>query len=781
MTQSFRIIIQDTSLSEFWKKSGGMKNHSQNIINDLGSTKMMYEKDISNIQDYLMLISDSFQLKKVLEEKEKLTNFEKVRKLLLKLRSVSVVEVPNVIKILILSLQNVLEEIENSDFLIFFKKKVCDCIKEMEIEILKNENIMDVAVRAIRSLHSPVRTVQRGSDLSLSRSLSRNERKIMPGLKSSVIMKTAKSSNNDKNNNNNNSDDNNHDKNNDNNNDKSGDENGNDEHKYDSSNSSIDNNNNKDGDDHNKSNIDIDKFTKTIEIFKNKNNNNKNKNKNKTKNSIIDNNNNLTSNTSCFNTILIQSWLEILELVFFSCDLPSQIIQTCEIGIKLLNEKLNCNKVIDTEILKISDEIIMQLNAKYLDMIDTTSLFLENQLKYFDATSFYIIKFFENLAELTESHRNTQKQIQQNNETEFIILNQEFAREIESKEKQFFKLCKTLRESSDVEILNLNFQTVLELLSEIDQSYRIVHEKSCFTADKYPLHLIHEFMTFLVNLSGLFFMSPDYDHPINLKFDQIYDNTTTWNKNLLNQNPNISLNIEKREMKIVKEKENEIENASKIIEIAPVTNSGKDKKNGKKNSIGDDTISKSGKSKNSVIISVTTEIVELPEIVEIFYESLNLTKKIKNDGNDKNGGRSSRMIDKNFENDHDNYDNIEDKNDNNDNERILNSFSFDEYKDNLSFISHTNKYKYNNNNNKNNKNTKCKDSNDDINNISKEQSYAGIYKINVTLQEMILKQYDCKSNKNEIDGENIKINEDLGSVIPDLPTTVLPIGEKTYA
>ena len=319
----------------------------------------------------------------------------------------------------------------------------------------------------------------------------------------------------------------------------------------------------------------------------------------------------------------------------------------------------------------------MQLNAKYLDMIDTTSLFLENQLKYFDATSFYIIKFFENLAELTESHRNTQKQIQQNNETEFIILNQEFAREIESKEKQFFKLCKTLRESSDVEILNLNFQTVLELLSEIDQSYRIVHEKSCFTADKYPLHLIHEFMTFLVNLSGLFFMSPDYDHPINLKFDQIYDNTIIWNNNIVNQNPDLLSNIKKREIKIIKEKE--IENIIKNSEIAPIINSsGKEKKNGKKNSV-EESLTKSGKSKNSVAAIVNTEIVVEPEIIEIFYKSLNFQKEIKN--NDNNCSGNSRI--KNNKKDENDFD--ENGNNNDNNERILNSLSFDEYKQNLSF------------------------------------------------------------------------------------------------
>jgi Domain of unknown function (DUF4455) len=758
MTQSFRLIIQDISLSEFWKKSGGLKNHLQNMLTDLGSTKTMYEKDILNIQDYLMLISDSFQLKKVLDEKEKSINFEKVRKLLLKLRSASVVEVPNVIKILILLLQNVLEEIENSVCLTFFEKKLCDCIKEMEVEILKNENILDVAVRAIRSLHSPVRTVNKGSDLSLSRSLSRNERKSKLELKSNAIIKSSKSRNDNDNNNyiddNNDYDD--HSS----------------EYKYDDINSRDSNNNHDRKDEYDNKYNEMNSNYKNNKISKNKTDN---KNKNKTENSIIDHNSNLTSTSTCFNTILIQSWLEILETVFFSCDLPSQIIQNCEIGIKLLNEKSNCNEIIDTEILKMSDEILIQLNTKYLEIIDTTSLFLENQLKYFDATSDYIINFFENLAVLTESHRNTQKQIQQNNEIEFINLHEEFAREIEQKERQFFILCKTLRESSDAEILNFNFQNVLELLSEIDQNYRIFHEKSCFTADKYPLYLINEFKTFLVNLSGLFFMTPDYDHPINLKFDEIYDNTTTWNKNILNQNPK-TLNIEKRELKVIKEIENEVEFASKTNEIAPITNSGKDKKNGKKYSTGDDSISKSGKSKNSIIIPLTTEIVELLETIEIFYESPNLIKNKKNTKKEKNGGGSNKMMNKKIDNDNDNYDNNDSKNNNND--RILNSLSFDEYKDNLSSISHTNKHEENNK-----KNTRNKDKNDYINNITKEQSYAGMYKINVALQDMILKQYDCKSNKNEINNENIKRNDDLGSVIPDLATVtvVLPIGTSTYA
>ena len=135
-----------------------------------------------------------------------------------------------------------------------------------------------------------------------------------------------------------------------------------------------------------------------------------------------------------------------------------------------------------------------------------------------------------------------------------------------------------MKKLNKTEILNLNFQNVLDLLSEIESDYRIFHEKSCFSADKYSLYLIHEFKTFLVNLSGLFFMTLDYNHPINLKFDQIYDNTITWNKNILNQNQKSLLNVEKREIKIIKEQVNEVEIASKISKIAPIINSGKYKK-----------------------------------------------------------------------------------------------------------------------------------------------------------------------------------------------------------
>lgn len=736
ISQSIRIIIQEFSLTEFSKKNNEIKNNFQNIVMDMTSTKTMYEKDILNIQERFMLINNSFQMKNILEKNGKLINFEKVRKTLKKLKISSFNEIPNMIKILIPMLKNVLDDIEeevevegeegSTAPLPLLRKKMRDCMNEMEMELLKNESALEGAVQAIRSLNtlSPVRLPvrarvlmdKRGLDLSMSRSIRGiNENNQMLEYRSNMVIKSFQSNNDNINDGNNTCDD-------------FGDVESKDN---DVMNSSYKNKN--DNKDNNK-------------IINKTNKNNKNNSNNSNNSKLLN---------SSFNTIQLQYWLNTLELIFFSSELPSKIIKYCEIGINSLNEKLNCNKILDSEIITNSEEILKNLNSKYLEITDETILFLENQLKYNNSCITYIIQFFEKLAVLTESHRKTRKEIHENTELEFIELKENYINEIENKEKEFLIYCKTLKESSDFDISNINFDNILDLLLNIDKNYRIYHEKSCFIADKNPLFLIDDYKTFLVNLAGIFSMTPDYDHSLNLKFDQIYDNTIIWNNHIFNENPEILSNIKKREIKIIKEKE--IENIIKINEILPIiNNSGKEKKNGKKNSV-EETLTKSGKSKNSVTAIINTEIVVEPEIIEIFYESLNIQKEIKN--NDNNCRENSRS--KNNKKD---VNNSNENTDNNNNEKISHFLSFDEYKENLSF-SNTTK-------NDNKKDEKINSNNNDNDNEKMTpSSYAGIYKISTTVQEMIAEQFKFNSSLelNKIDIETGKMGGDLGSEIPVSP------------
>ena len=90
--------------------------------------------------------------------------------------------------------------------------------------------------------------------------------------------------------------------------------------------------------------------------------------------------------------------------------------------------------------------------------------------------------------------------------------------EREDREEQFEAACQRLRASAESESLQENFATVLSILTDIEESYRVYHGKACFASDRYPLYLIDEFKRYTTTMATMFDMIPYYKHPILIRY-----------------------------------------------------------------------------------------------------------------------------------------------------------------------------------------------------------------------------------------------------------------------
>ena len=530
IVKTLQSAIDDSTLTELWRVGGGLKYEFQSLSADLVNPNIVYESTISNVEDRMALISSSFCLKNVLEEKGRSPQFERVRNLIIKLRNIPRIEVPNVVRVLIPMLGEIVE-VENAPPLL--KKGVHECMTEMMAEIQNFDLSLSLARTAAASVRTdnvpnttnggtglfrPLKT--RGSSSKGNTITIRNKTK---------ILSDTNSNNNNDNNSTNNSD-----------------------------------------------NVDM-----------------------------------------SFDPILVRTWTRRLGVIYFGGDLPITIQEKCLQAMEDLKLKKKCNIKVD-EIVKInSEKILNRLDSRNQKLNEFIITFLEAQENYYNFCVGNLTDFFLELSVLVESHRTLQLALDERSADDLWDISEEYRLDGEDKEILFIRFCDDLRKSAGTEELKTNFQYVLDLLLKVEEDYRSSHGKSCFAADKYPLYLIDDFKRFLVNVSGIFKMSPHAEHPILLAYDQIYDETIRLNKKYFDENPNAG-GVEIREEKEV---------PVKITETVIVA-SEKEKKNGKRNSAVSDEISN-----KTVKVSNTIRpppIVETKSVIGesvIFYDSPNIVKK----------------------------------------------------------------------------------------------------------------------------------------------------------
>ena len=173
LAETLQSALENTNLAELWRTGGGLKSEFQLLISDLNSDGIIYDKNIDAIYDRMFLVSSSFCLKNILEERGRLPQLDRVRNFIVKLRNVPRNEVPSVLRSLIPMLSEILDIDAAPNSL---KKTVNDCITEMTNEINRIDNAvaqMAISVRTIAREESTMSITTTATSQSGSKNKSR--------------------------------------------------------------------------------------------------------------------------------------------------------------------------------------------------------------------------------------------------------------------------------------------------------------------------------------------------------------------------------------------------------------------------------------------------------------------------------------------------------------------------------------------------------------------------------------------------------------------------------
>lgn len=125
-----------------------------------------------------------------------------------------------------------------------------------------------------------------------------------------------------------------------------------------------------------------------------------------------------------------------------------------------------------------------------------------------------MVELYLNLARETETHRASQLNIDEKAADSLFDYAEDYRLHREDLETAYEEACKTLRRSADYDTLANSFEAVLKCLMDIQNSYRLYHEKACFLADMHPLDLANEFKGHLEKICSVFDLQPVPPHPI---------------------------------------------------------------------------------------------------------------------------------------------------------------------------------------------------------------------------------------------------------------------------
>lgn len=124
--------LADEALADLWRLGGGLKVDFQTMSTDMYSVNLAYDPFVISIRDRLTQVCSGLTMRKVLEERGKLMQLDKVRNFVGKLRGVSKYEVPAVLESLVPELEDFMGyEQMSSDF----HACVQECLREMAADL----------------------------------------------------------------------------------------------------------------------------------------------------------------------------------------------------------------------------------------------------------------------------------------------------------------------------------------------------------------------------------------------------------------------------------------------------------------------------------------------------------------------------------------------------------------------------------------------------------------------------------------------------------------------
>lgn len=130
----FQHALENPDMAELWRLGGGMKTEFQNLMSELRHVNVVYEDHVNTMQSRIEVIVCGFDLKNVLEERGRLVQLEKIRNLLVKMRSVAREDVPEVLLNLMPELE---ENLEIERLPVIFHNEIKECLNDMKRELQK--------------------------------------------------------------------------------------------------------------------------------------------------------------------------------------------------------------------------------------------------------------------------------------------------------------------------------------------------------------------------------------------------------------------------------------------------------------------------------------------------------------------------------------------------------------------------------------------------------------------------------------------------------------------
>lgn len=245
---------------------------------------------------------------------------------------------------------------------------------------------------------------------------------------------------------------------------------------------------------------------------------------------------------------LIKAWYRKLAILFYGSDLPEAAQSLLLEVSKQVAEQRECNTLIDDVVTRESDQLLRRMDNRYKKLIDRIASYLENQANYLFTQTSNIGDFYLTLARYMEKHRADQKTLDNKSADEIWDISEDFRFELEDREALYEQACQKIREATKPEDINRHFEEVLQILDGIQQSYRTFHANSCFAADRYPLYLIDEFRTFIVTAGKTLFMVPDTAHPFITEYTRIFDEVERLNKPFFDKDPEHAAGVVRRSL-----------------------------------------------------------------------------------------------------------------------------------------------------------------------------------------------------------------------------------------
>ena len=212
--------------------------------------------------------------------------------------------------------------------------------------------------------------------------------------------------------------------------------------------------------------------------------------------------------------LLVKNWTRQLSMLCFASDFSDdykEIIVGCASSIR---EVRICNKHVDAVVFEECDKKLNDIDQRYKYLIDLIANFLEVQANALAFSSNKITDFFASVAIIMEAHKAKQTSLDESSLDLLWDFSEENRLACEDREIEYENLCTVLRQSADMDELQVNFDNILQHLSKILECYRTYHGEACFLADKHPLSLVDDYSGHMDALCGLFEMEPVTPHLI---------------------------------------------------------------------------------------------------------------------------------------------------------------------------------------------------------------------------------------------------------------------------